>query len=207
MSDLDTKDLTAEKSLWDVYKKARWISHTRFNTIATVLLGGILIVGFFLNPFETKKAVAMVRELAKTGFEVSLNVLGFLLAGYTVFTSVCKVELFVEMARHKKDGYEFSHLKYNMFLFMNTFVSFMVFSFYCLLIMLLCHEKGFLTTCVNYMFYKEFYKMVVAHIGLFTIGIGLFYIMLTMKSLIFNIYHTVMTSIRWEAENQNKPQI
>lgn len=146
----------------------------------------------------------MVRELVKTGFEVSLNVLGFLLAGYTVFTSVCKVELFVEMAKHKKEGYEFSHLKYNMFLFMNTFISFMFFSFYCLTIMLLCHEKGILTTCINLLPHKEHVKFVIAHLGLFSVGIGLFFIMLSMKSLIFNIYHTVMTSIRWEAENQNK---
>lgn len=205
MNDLDFKDLTAEKSLWDIYKKSRGITHTPFNYLATIVFGILIIAGFFLNPFETAKAVEVLRELVKTGFEVSLNVLGFLLAGYTVFTSVCKVELFVEMAKHKKEGYEFSHLKYNMFLFMNTFISFMVFTFYCLLIMLLCNEKGIVTTCVNFMPHKESFKMVLAHVGLFTVGIGLFYIMLSMKSLIFNIYHTVMTSIRWEAENQSKP--
>ena len=88
------KFLLEEKNFFSIYLKARKIPESKFNTISTCVVF-VLSVFFKLVSDET---LVNLREdllhLSWSGFLLSFSILGFLIAGFTIFATVSKPELF-----------------------------------------------------------------------------------------------------------------
>ncbi|EBA14407.1 hypothetical protein RSK20926_02022, partial [Roseobacter sp. SK209-2-6] len=99
------KRATKEKSLREVYWKARKVGSTRTNLVVpvvVVVLFGLLAVGdncFDLSILPTSALKALLGQVADIGFTLTTAILGFLIAGFSIFASITRPEIFAGLAK------------------------------------------------------------------------------------------------------------
>lgn len=208
MSNFNPNDLTKEIGLLDIYKASRSkLPRNKINIFSTLTIFGMLSVYAI---FSTESSVLLLekgRKWAELGFSFSIGILGFLIAGFTIFSSVSDKNLFVAMAKNKHDKSGLSYLKYNFFTLMYVFIVYLGFAILCLLIQLLGGSSGFISIVTKFIVEEKYFlsvKRIFAIVNLVTTGTWFFYSLMLLQSFVFNIYHIVMTAIRWEVENNNK---
>lgn len=199
-TDFDPKDLTKEKRLWDVYIASRRIPSNRFNKYTTIVVALALVANSWITTQPIDETIDVVRKLSDSGLAISLSTLGFLLAGFTIFATVSEPSLSLSMAEIIHPESKLSYLKHNHFIFMRVFVYYFVFSIFCLLIIIFGHKGGLIPLLVSYSPYPDNLKIAVAKISYVLLFTGYYYLIMQLKSFIFNIYHSVMTALRWKAE-------
>jgi hypothetical protein len=82
--------------------------------------------------------------------------------------------------------------------FMKVFISFVTLTFVYFGIMMFAQDHGLIVGILNIFPHAEIVKRYVSIIGYVLTGTSLVYLLLTLKTFIFNIYAIVMASIRWE---------
>lgn len=194
------KDLLAEKSLWQVYLSSRKIPFSQWN----IGIGVVVAVLLFYSCLFAKSPAAIADQLlafATLSFPLAIGQLGFLLAGFSFFATVADKGLFCRMAdkTHQKSGLSF--IKYNFLVFMRVFVEYLIFTFACLgILLLLTKGLGAREAISQFLGQWPKTKLPVAA-GAFGLFSGcLVYLLMQLASFIYNIYHVVMTSIRWELQ-------
>jgi hypothetical protein len=193
-------DLTTEKSLLAIRLAARKIPTSTFNQWV-VGLTAVLIGGYSLLPASTAAILAAkTREIADMGFGFATSILGFLIAGFTVFATITKEELFKRMAVFEEPKSRLSYLKYNFFAFMKVFIDYLSFCGLCVFIKLAAFPDGPISTVVGYLPGSDLTKLWLARIGFILITATFVYVLLLLKSFVFNTHHVVMTSLRWSME-------
>ncbi len=204
-------DLLKEKSLWQVYKASHKIPFSRFN----IGFGLSLSVATMLFAFRAKSDSVLADQLlafATTSFSFGIAQLGFLLAGFSFFATVADKEMFCRMAERDHAESGLSYVKYNFFVFMRVFVEYLAFSVLSLFLMVMLTKglgvrEGLVSLLRQSPVERHF--LATAALGIF-VG-GMMYLLLQLASFIFNIFHVVMTSIRWalqkeyETKNQGHP--
>ena len=202
-SDFDPKELTQEKNLWDIYKESRKIPHSSFNRNTTVLVLILVILESFFTSQPISETTNFVRELSQMGLAITLSTLGFLLAGYTIFSTVTNPRLSLQMAGidHKESG--LSYIKHNNFIFLRVFIYYLAFAIFCLFIVLMGHHGGLVPLIVSLAPNPEIVKILLVKTAYVLMFTGYYFLLMQLKSFIFNIYHSVMTSLRWTAENSD----
>ena len=204
------RDLLNEKNLWQIYKKcANLLSPSKFNIKFIFFIYLILICEVSYFPENYQYRIAMCKSLSELGLGFGSTILGFLIAGFTIFSTLSKPELFLRLQQtiHEKSG--LSYLKVNFFTFVEVFVVYIFFMICCLVVKIFCGSYGFFASVVKYSamhtlngYYLD--KQFIANSG-YVIFCGLCFIsLLSLKSFIFNTYHTVMTSVVWSF-NPPKP--
>lgn len=197
--------LTKESSLWDIYKASSKLPVSWFNQITTSLILIILALYVSFTPKAISEIVLEVRSLTDTGFNFATSILGFLIAGFTILTTLNKPSLFMRMAkRNHKSG--LSYLKYNFFTFVDVFIRYIGFVGLCFSIKILGTTSGPLSLFLNVLHsYNsninssmiKFYMICFCYIIL---GSWFYNLIAILGSFIFNVYYIAMTSIRWELE-------
>ncbi|WP_254508241.1 hypothetical protein [Anatilimnocola floriformis] len=204
------KDLLKEKTLFALYRNSLKIPFSRFNFWISCV-GGL---SAFVASLWTVKCTDLLDSLSAIsviGISSSISLLGFLLAGFSFFASVSDRLLFCRMAElHHECG--LSYLKYNFLVFMRVFVEYLVFSVVSLLVLVLL-QKGtpFREQCgplfdawlwPNWVSLPVLPGTILGAL-LMSSYVGFFlFLLLQLKSFIFNIYHVVMTNIRWALETE-----
>jgi hypothetical protein len=191
-------DLTSEKSLWDVYKLSRRILPSRFQffIIASMIL--LLGVNAFVLSDDYLIILKDVRGWAELGFNFSITTLGFLIAGFTIFATLSKPKMMLAMMDHTNKETGLPTLKYNFFTFMKVFISYIAFSLIYLLVVLLGQPDGLLSNLVTFLPNTQCIKVIMIKVAYIIIGSSFVYLLLLLKSFIFNIYAIVMNFLRWE---------
>lgn len=196
-------ELTKEKKLWDIYIASRKIPSSIFNTLTTLLVFIILIVNSWLTTQPIDEMISMTRDLSSTGLAVTLSTLGFLLAGFTIFATISQPSLSIAMAgiEHPKSG--LSYLKHNYFIFLRVFIYYLVFAVFCLIIIMFGHKGGLLSLLIEHSACPSGLKVMIVKASYIMILTGYYFLIMQLKSFVFNIYHSVMTSLRWKAEGND----
>lgn len=194
------KDLTKEKSLWDIYCASRRIPSGRFNKVTTLIVLGLLVLQCWVSEQSVSSTIDVVRRAADMGLATTLSTLGLLLAGFTIFATVSQPSLSLRMAEVLHEGSGLSWLKHNYFIFFRVLIYYLAFSLFCLFIIMFGHKNGLLGTLVSYSPYPTELKFLIAKFSYVLFFTGLYFLILQLKSFIFNIYHAVMTALRWKAE-------
>ena len=203
MKGFNAEDITKERSLWDIYVQVRRLGSSWFNRLSTGAVF-VLLVLYLIYAGESAHTVAeKVRSFSEFGLNFVAAILGFLLAGFTIFFTVSKMDLFMLMAKIEHRPTKITWLKYSFFTFMDVFIVYISFLSLCVLIKLFASSNGFLTVILKHIGSPEITKKIIASIGLIVIGTWLFYLVISLKSFIFNIYHIAMTAIRWEVEKKD----
>lgn len=198
------QDLLREKSLWAVYVRSRSIPFSRLNNAAGAIVGVAVWVASCWS--ENLADVAdHLSALAVLAFNTSISLLGFLLAGFSFFATVSDKSMFCRMAevQHKESG--LSYLKYNFYVFMRVFFEYSVVAVVSfLLVVLLQPNSGtrlIFTRFLNATLSPQV-KIYVLSCALGLMAGSFTYLLLQLKSFIFNVFHVVMTSIRWALEDE-----
>ena len=202
--DFDPKELTREKKLWDIYLASRRIPFSRFNFISTLVVFILLVLNAAFSRETLPDTINLVREMASSGFAISLSTLGFLLAGFTIFATVSQPSLLLSMAAVTNEKSGLSYLKHNYFIFLRVFIYYVAFSVFSLCIIIFGHSGGLIATIINLSPNPDplrFFVVKATYVLLFT---GYYFLIMQLKSFIFNIYSSVMTSLRWKAEGHEK---
>lgn len=197
--ELSTKSLTEEKNLWAIYLKARRISFNSFNFWSTALVLVLVIAQYCVLDITLDEKLKVVREFSLVAMGVVVSVLGFILAGFTIFATISQPDMFVSMSKHRHDASGLSYLKHNFFIFMRVFIYYLIYTVFCLLVIVFGIKGGLVHKII-------ILSPISCKISEWLVGLayvvlyaGLFFLLVQLKSFIFNVYHSVMTAIRWKA--------
>lgn len=206
MNKFNSSEITKEIGLIEIFKSSIFrLPISKINVYSTFFVFSILLYYVIVSPENSTYLLIKIRKWTELGFSFSAGILGFLIAGFTIFATVSDKSLFVTMAKSLHSGTQLSYLKYNFFSLMYVFILYLGFAILCLLVQILGGESGFLSIILNQLSGSNFVsvKRFIAGFGIIFVGTWFFYLLMLLQSFIFNIYHIVMTAIRWEVENQH----
>ena len=194
----DDNELTSEKSLWDIYKLSRRILPSKFQISFLLCVAILLGINAFMLNSDLSILLSDTRSWATLGFEFSITTLGFLIAGFTIFATISKPKMMLAMMDHTNKETGLPTLKYNFFAFMKVFIAYIVFAIVYLLIVLFGQTGGFLSNAIAFLPNSECVKIAIIKSAHICIGTSFVYLVLLLKSFVFNIYAIVMNFLRWE---------
>ncbi|AVD62414.1 MULTISPECIES: hypothetical protein [Serratia] len=198
MSKINAADFTSEKNLWDVFLLSKRLTISKSHIIILTIVAVLLFLNAFFVVDNTSKIASETRAWAVIGFNFSIATIGPLIAGFTIFATLSKPDMMIEMMAHINTETKMPTLKYNLMAFMKVFISFVTLTFVYFGIMMFAQDHGLVVGILNIFPYAEIVKRYISIIGYVLTGTSLVYLLLTLKTFIFNIYAIVMASIRWE---------
>lgn len=200
---LKHESLLKEKNLWQIYRASWRISDSKFNWFV-----GVLSLAFFsayatLAP-DLASIHALLLKLAEIGFNTAVSILGFLIAGFTIFGSLAKPELLLTMLRFTEKKSGLPYLKYNFFTLIRTFIYFLVFAAFQLALISLGQNGG--PGSVLVILCPDLQAAVSPAIRVsFVVSTVLWTaVFLELKSFVFNVHHFVFTMIKFDAVKHNE---
>ena len=193
------EDLTKERSLHDVYKLTEKIKVNSFDFYFTLLLVILLSINAFCLS-SSPELISSIRQWTPLVFGFTTTTLGFLITGFTIFATINKPELFLSLMEYKHPLYGISYLKYVYGVFMRVFIYFIFWSVIYLLVLLFGQENGLATKLLRALMFSHCTKVVGVQILYILVGSSAVFLVLTLKTFLFNIYAMLMQSLRWEVE-------
>ncbi|WP_155301746.1 hypothetical protein [Burkholderia gladioli] len=192
------EDLLKERSLWDVYKIARLTPANGFNVAVTLIVFFVCIVYCIFVGTDQYVVLGLLRQTTTDAIAFSTSILGFLVAGFTICVS-SKSEIFFEMAKVERDDTGVSYLKYNLSIFLLVFIHYLAFTVLCVSIRVFFASGGPGGVFLRSIPVSSESLGLIRSVGISLVFVGFvtwfFYILMLLKSFIFNVYHIVMTGI------------
>lgn len=171
-----------------------------------IFIGWIWSISLFSmvksNPEVASHIYTLVRSWVSVGATTSATILGFLIAGFTVFATVSKPKLFVTLAKLQslKNPAE-SEFKLLMANFVNAFVHYLSYCSISLLVQFGASPYGFLSVLVNNKAILEpSAKPSIAIALLWFYFVWTVIVLLKLKSFVWNVYGTVMLVVSVEPD-------
>lgn len=191
--------LLDEKSLGDIWRASGRIPRPARNL--SFRLGGLAAVACysFLLPHGDASLVKAARTIIGLAFPAMLGLLGFLLAGLTIFVSGERRDILKVMAHWEDGDSGLSVLKVNLFAFVRPLVELLLISVLLLVAMVIAEPSG---TPVAWVAQDDTGKApyLASRIGFVGVTFLTLCGFVAVKSSIRNVYHLIMTSVRWELE-------
>lgn len=122
-------DLLHEKSLLDAYRASKDIPSSIFNTrfrFVALVLSLLYVVANATFGVDNKRVVDAIARSAAALFGTSATILGFLIAGFSLFASLSSVVLLRRLAATPSGFGKLSVFKYVFFNFVNVFSIYLV---------------------------------------------------------------------------------
>ena len=195
--------LNSEKSLWSLYLTSFKFPNNKFNLLTGIFVAVLLSIYAFTSYSTQSELSFLIRETVKLGLGLAPSVLGFLIAGFTVFVTVTKIEVFVRMAQVPYEETGESYLKYNLSAFMLAFAHYVAYIAVCVLFTFFLQPNGPLQGLIKYFVGSISgnpvlsYKLVTGA-ALVVFGTWTWHLIMLLKSFIYNTYQVVITTVRWE---------
>jgi hypothetical protein len=122
------KDLLTEKSLWQVFRKSRALDKSSFNQGVYVFsfIIGIIICAFWIIPGKINDAADAVVTTADMSFDLSVQILGFLIGGFAILTTLADQRLMINLARAPMGSSGLSVFKNVFFNFLSVFYIYVI---------------------------------------------------------------------------------
>ncbi len=205
LNKIDGEEITKEKNLWDVYKLCRKITVSPFHSCIILTASIFLLCNSLFLEKNIGHLLSDIRNWSLIGFNFAVTTLGFLIAGFTIFATLSKPDMFLTMMAIPHEQTNMPTLKYNFMAFMKVFISFIAFTLIYLIIILFGQENGIASKIFKILPYSNEITKCTIQVTYWLIGISLIYLVLVVKTFIFNIYAIIMNSIRWELYLKNNP--
>lgn len=125
-------ELTKEKSLWDIYRLVKRIKSSKFNSLVVLVVVVVLAANSFYFESDIQITLGKVRIWSEIGFDFATTILGFLVAGFTIFATITKPSMLLAMMEHRHEQNDLPYLKYNFAVFMKVFIFYLVIASLCL---------------------------------------------------------------------------
>ena len=196
------KRATKEKNLGEVYWKARKVGSTRSNfgvaVFVVLLFCALAVVDRYVDLEVLTLAVMkmLVGQLADIGFALTTAILGFLIAGFSIFASITRPEIFVGLAKldHKDTG--LSRLQFIFFNFLLVFIHYLAFLAFSIALKLGLTLTPAPIDAVSQDVASAAMITWWSAVGLVAVLLGwLTFLIMLLKSFIWNIYQAVLVII------------
>jgi hypothetical protein len=198
-------DLLEEKSLWEVFKKSPGVFASKFNLTVTICVAALSLLwsaatvwGVRANLITQIELISTARAWAVFGATFSSTILGFLIAGFTVFATTMRIGLFVQLAQIPAPvpNSSISRLKFIFFNFINAFVHYVAYLSASVLVVFLSSAGGIASIIFRQL--DQFYDFGrVLLLASFFVGYSTWtaVVLLKLKSFVWNVYGGIMFSI------------
>ena len=194
------EEITEENSLWQLWRKSHKIKVSHFNRVLFWILFFIMVYVLYFLGLDNNTISSSLVHISEIGFTFSTIMLGFSTAGFTVFSSFNNTDYLVDIAYYRHPDYNLSYLKVIVCSFMNTFVVLLVLLFLCFFVILYGSVNG-IASNINFFNNTIFVSIFLKSYFIILFSFFLFS-MLLVKSLIFNIYKTIMISVRYDFQKK-----
>lgn len=191
------QDLTREKTLLDVYKNSRKLSDSRLNFLVPILLVLLQCVWFFTSNPSLDLISSATTSLTDTILSFSVSILGFLLSGFTIFATITEKDFFLAMARTKKKNLPMNYLKYIFYIFFNVFIAYFFVTLVAILSKIFGGGEGIIDKSLDFLVSNANQKRYFTFIYYSFISSLALYNILLLGNFIFNVYSTLLMSVRW----------
>ena len=206
-------DLGREKTVLALYLLGRKFPHSKFNRRVAMAVAIALAAFCYLQWHNAPVLSAALRKYAEVGLSFSTSILGYLIAGFTVFVTVTKLDIFVTMAKVEYESTGESYLKYNLVQFMLVFSHYIAYLFVCICFALFSQPQGLVSVLIGKALATSdcawkvalIYKAPVS-LALVIFGAWSVYLVLLLKSFVYNTFQVITTTVRWELESQATPK-
>lgn len=126
-SDKIAAELFRDKSLLAVYRHSAFYAENRLDRWVKIVSGAMLVcLAIYIAWSRADLYPAAVKSISSwttMGFDYSITILGFLVAGFTIFSTMTKVEIFIALtlATHKTENV--SYIKFIFYNFLRVFIN------------------------------------------------------------------------------------
>ena len=196
------KRATREKSLGQVYWKARKTGSTRSNFRVAVLVAFLFCALAAIDCYTDLEVLGpavmkmLADQLADIGFALTTAITGFLIIGFLIFASITPPGIFTGLAKldHKNTG--ISRLQFIFFNFLLVFIHYLAFLAVSILLKLgLTLTPTFINAVSQHVASAAMITWWFA-VGLIALLLGwLTFLIMLLKSFIWNIYQTMLIII------------
>tara|TARA_B100000614_G_scaffold254908_1_gene271032 strand:+ start:603 stop:1220 length:618 start_codon:yes stop_codon:yes gene_type:complete len=200
----DPAELTKEKSLWDIFVASKKIKITKFNKIVLMLVAILSGAYAFFLEENTSIILEKSRELSELGLTYSITILGFLIAGFTIFATLTKPELLLRMMDETHKKTQLTYLKYNYFVFMRVFIFYLIVSSIFLFVIMFCSPNGIIPHIIRVLPQPILIKSIAIKASYVLLTCCISFLILLLKGFIYNIYSITMNNLRWEHRELTK---
>lgn len=187
------QELTAENNLYEVYLASRRIPFSTINRNLLIIFSAISLL--LTLTIDSEILAENILLISNNLISVVLTVLGFLIAGYTIFCSVMNHNLSMDLYHSETRPYGFSQLKHSHLLFMRVFFYYLIYTFILILIQFFSKSQLLINLMGNNLEKIECVFYLINYLVFNVLFIGIVFLLLQLASFTFNIYHSVMTSI------------
>ncbi len=186
------KELLKEDSLHDVYKSSRSFNdkNSNENAIAVMLVLSLAVAIFVFFQLNNLQMIELQNKLSGNLFALTIAILGFLIAGFSIFATVTDNKLLVKLAKAEHDETGQSVFKYIFFSFLSVFIVYLIsLSFSVTLLFLSYVQPTFFvpTDQVSSPNLENFAK-VLNSLGIGMIIFAFMFCILRLKTFIWSIY-------------------
>lgn len=198
-SDAIQKELFEEKSLFDVYRKSASYSQNSFDMTIEIVSGVTLIaislyVALFHREFF-RFSVSAINDWLNLGFTYSVTILGFLVAGFTIFSTMTRTEIFIALAACKHKTIDTSQLKFVFYSFLRVFILHIALLFLCVIVTMLRDTSriylGVLSRSSDATLIKEIFVTLLVPVTGYLIISSL----LHLKTFVWNLYQSIIIAV------------
>lgn len=192
--------LFKEKSLFAIYRKSFFLSESGFDTaFKTFTFISIVMFCAYVRLFRAESAYVLFDALDKwsdIGFNYSVQILGFLLAGFTIFATTTNIKVFIGLSKVKSRDRDISQLKFIFFSFIRVFIVHLTVLLSSTVISMLKHiNKPLLQIFISdqiriYNIRSYIVCILCAFLGCFIISA-----LIQLKTFVWNLYQSVVFSI------------
>lgn len=199
--------LFEDKTLLQVFRKSQKLPSKRIN-FAVPLLTFLAVCVFSYSGHVTgfdllgrSEVINTVRLISETGVAYTSAILGFLIAGFSIFASITKPEIFVVLAQMQYKETNVTRLEFVFYNFILVFIHYIVFLSVCLFLVFGFSDGALFATATKAVV-SAGYPVVdtVGPIVLSILSAWFAYMLILLKAFIWNLYQSVLLSLAAEAE-------
>lgn len=191
-------ELSKEKSLWEVYCASRSYSENRLDRAARLLTAIALLTlsfsCFFVRLDVFPAAARATVNWLNLGFTYAVTILGFLVAGFTIFSTMTRTEIFVALAEQVHPDLQVSQLKFIFHSFIRVFILHILLLMSCILALMLRDMSEIYLSPLS-VSDAILTKKISVVIILPLIGYGLVSALLHLKTFVWNLYQSIIIAI------------
>lgn len=166
--------------------------------VTTLVLGliGVWGAAYYGEIASASDTARLIQQWATLGANIAVAILGFLIAGFSVFATVTRPELFRYMARYKAKGRPISEFKFVFYNFLYIFAHYIIFLTGSVSVAFLAAPRSPLWWLaeMSYTHYGYVIDIAAAMTGVMIASYALFS-MLLLKSFLWNLYQTLVFAI------------
>lgn len=184
------REIEPVSNIWKLALSTRSYKINIYNAWTVILLSTcVAVYGFYI--FDDSAILSGIgSNISSLSFNFSATILGFLIAGFTIFATLSDKELFVFMASRHNSQYKVTYLRYTFNVFMDVFLQY-------ILLLIISLIATFIFTVISKDPAINQFDKVLGFLVYYFVSSFLMICISSLISFIYNIYATIMLSLIW----------